>query len=273
MELSGWRWAKRAAKLNVARLLMMVPGFGFLVFSAIWYAPMTEHEFRTAVGGAVVLMVGGYIAPAVKKFGAGKDGITLETHDRSDLEESREAALELTEEVQTSGASVLVDETVSAARFFAGNVAIGALLEPAREGRVLFHLYVMDNEVGGLVPVFEGEDSALSDQPAWLPGIGAVGKAYVAGEFVVAVGPEASDGTHGLSKDQQQQHAGTGAVAATPVLNANGTVLAVLSASEPSATVESCSLATMDDRELMSVIADGCARILVDLLGWYADDV
>eukprot|EP01041_Mallomonas_annulata_P032550 gene32550-biopygen24884 len=109
MELRGWRWARRAAKLNVARLALMVPGFGFLVFAANRYAPMTEHEFRTAVGGSVVLMIGGYLAPSIKKFGAGKDGINFETHERTELEESREAALELTEEVQTSGASVLVD--------------------------------------------------------------------------------------------------------------------------------------------------------------------
>jgi hypothetical protein len=264
-------WVRRAFKLNLGRLVMMVPGLLLLSFGANKYVPMSDGEFRTAVAGSCGLILVGYLLPLIKTLRAGKDGILVETHDRVGIEESREAAVELSEEVQSAGgASVRVDETIDAARFFAADRAIAALL--VNTDTLRLHLYLMDAEVGGLVPVFEDDNASLHSQAPWIPGVGVVGKAYASGAFILAVGAEASDGTHGLSQRQQEQHPDLSAVAAMPVVNSRGSVVAVLSASERGVS-SPLDLESIYTRESMSVVADGCARVLIDLLGWFADDV
>ncbi len=246
---------------------MMVPGGALLSFTMNKFVPMTDSEFRTAVVAGGTLMLGGYMAPLVKKLRAGRDGIDFETHERPEIE-SRDAALELTEEVHSEGgASVLVNETIDAARFFTADVAIQALLEAGTPIR--FHLYLMDSEMRGLVPIFEVDDERLQAQAPWPPGSGVVGTAFSTKQFTLAVGSETSDGTFGLTAEQQEQHGALRAVAATPVFNAVGTVIAVLSGSDPESESR---LATEEMQQLMSVVADGCARILIDLLEWFADD-
>lgn len=268
-------WLRGSLKSNLGRLVLMVTGWSAAAFALNKYSPMTDSEFRTGLifGGA--LLLGGYWGPEVKKVTWGKAAV--EMHDRAERADRRDAATEMTvEDEQGTGAIVDPDEAVAAARIYAANLAMDSVLDPAGlgGGTVKLYVYLMDAEAGGLVPAFGQRTRRLLEQAPWRPGVGAVGEAYQSGQLVVAAGPETSDGTHGLDAIQQTQHPDLAAVAAMPILNASSTVIGVLAASERGSppTAEPILLSPAV-RGTLEARADACARVLIDLLGLFADDV
>ena len=65
-----------------------------------------------------------------------------------------------------------------------------------------------------MLPAFEGRPSPSQ---GWKPGAGAVGEAWLSGEYVLARGPEVSDDIYGLTADQQRRARNMALVAAMPV--------------------------------------------------------
>lgn len=97
---------------------------------------------------------------------------------------------------------------------------------------------------------------------------GAVGRAWSEERYVVAHGAAVSDGTFGLSPEQQQRYADLAVVAAVPVANASGQPIAVLSASSKEPGTK---LTSPEGFRYHLFLADLVARVLVDLLKWSDD--
>lgn len=266
------KWVGGVVRVNAGRLLVMVPGLGLLTNAATRPGTLSDTEFVVAllVGGG--LLLGGYLAPSLRRLVIGAKGVEIETHEPN-YEAPLQQGTELTEEVEsTRGADVRPDEAILAAQFYAADRAMDSIFASVLHSEGLqFHLYLMDDDVGGLWPTF-GAPNHVDEQPPWRPGVGVVGTAYQRNEFVVATGAATNDGTYGLDDTQRAQHAGLFAVAAAPIVNAAGTVIGVLAASERDYYGDgSLILQRPEAREAFTVAADACARVLIDLLGWFTD--
>jgi hypothetical protein len=181
------------------------------------------------------------------------------------LDEQRALSTELAEAPAVT--PVKVDQVVTATRLVLASEVLGRLLAP-EEGPLAgawFHLYLYDEQRELLLPAFEGQPSPSQ---GWKPGVGAVGEAWVSGEYVLARGPEVSDDTYGLTPDQQHRARNLALVAAMPVSNASDEVIAVLAAS--SVDTDSA-LGTSDGFDAHLLVAQEVARVLIDLLQWFAD--
>ncbi len=269
-------WLGEAIKANSGRILMMGTAIAVTLFGLDRFEQMSEGKYRTTMlyGGTVLLL--GYLAPAIKRFVLKKDGVELEMQDLILREQAREAATELTDEVETTGAQIDPDETVMGSRFYAADVALAALLDPpGRHPNINVRIYLMDDDQGGLVPAF-GPPTSPGQRP-WEPGVGVVGMAFEEGRFVIAVGEDTHNAALHLDEDRQIQHADLDAVAATPMFNSCGTVIGVVAASERSVATdtepEDPHLASAAGRAELEVTADAAARILIDLAHLFADDV
>lgn len=129
------------------------------------------------------------------------------------------------------------------------------------------HLYFYDAEVARLTPIFEAQEL---DPPSegWLVGAGAVGQAYATGDYVLASGSEVTAPEFNLTPAQLERYGDRHAVAAAPVVDAGGNVIAVLSAS----TADPASrLGTTDGQDELISMAVKVGRVLIDLLKWYDD--
>jgi hypothetical protein len=160
------------------------------------------------------------------------------------------------------------DQVVDVHRTALASDVLTLLTEP-REGPLVgcaFQLYLYDADEHMLLPALEPGHSQPS--PAFRVGEGVTGTAWRSGEFAIAEGREVSDGTFSLSAEKQARYADLSAVAAMPVTNAAGEVIAVLSAatSDPES-----GLTTDEGFESLVALADSFARVLVDLLKWFSD--
>lgn len=165
--------------------------------------------------------------------------------------------------------SISDDDVAAGARFLAGLHLFQQMLRPASgplEDCVL-HLYTFDDSSGLLVPVYEPDDVAA---PApWKPGIGVTGQAYVREELVRADGPDTHNGTFGVRPEERGRHADLLEVAALPVVNASGRMIAVLAASN---RVRRGVLGSSAGEEELVATAEAVARILIDLLDAFDDN-
>ena len=164
-------------------------------------------------------------------------------------------------------APVEVDQVIAATRVLLASETLGRLLAPDTgplAGSWL-HLYLFDEQRNLLLPAFEGRPSPSQ---GWRPGAGAVGEAWATGEFVLVEGEEVSDGTYGLTPAQQHRARNLALVAAMPVTNAGGEVLAVLSGSSDDPDGP---LGTTEGFDALLLVAQEVARVLVDLLQWFSD--
>ncbi len=130
-----------------------------------------------------------------------------------------------------------------------------------------FQLYLFDGDDDVLRPALQPGHPGPS--PVFRMGEGVAGTAWATGAFAIAEGVEASDETFALSTEKQARYSDLAVVAAMPVTNAAGHVLAVLSAgsSDPDS-----GLRTDAGMEAFVALADAVARVLVDLLKWFSDD-
>jgi putative methionine-R-sulfoxide reductase with GAF domain len=181
------------------------------------------------------------------------------------LDEDRAVSTGLAECEQVE--KVEVDQVVAATRLVLASEVLGRVLAPDRGplADALFHLYLYDEQRELLLPAFEGRPSPSR---GWKIGAGAVGEAWATGEYVLVQGPEVSDETYGLTPSQQRRARDLAVVAAMPVPNASDEVIAVLAGSSVDAGSGLGSDAGFDAHLLL---AREVARVLVDLLRWFAD--
>jgi putative methionine-R-sulfoxide reductase with GAF domain len=181
------------------------------------------------------------------------------------LASERDASTRLA--ASATAADVDAGGAVVATRVLLASETMERLLEPHHGplAGVAFHLYLFDGEQDLLVPAFEGQPSP---QRAWRIGTGAVGEAWERGEYVLARDEQVSDGTFGLTPDQQARYQELSVVAAMPVTNARGEVIAVLAGSS---TDPGSALAGDEGFDAQLLMAQEVARVLVDLLKWFTD--
>jgi hypothetical protein len=163
------------------------------------------------------------------------------------------------------------DDVISVANYIAGNMALSQLLDNAVEATgPLEHcdlrLYLYDEEVKRLVPIHT--TGHVEDPTTWEVGKGATGVAYERKEFVLVQGDAVWNDTFGLTTKQQERYKRLVAVASTPVLNASGDVIAVLSATS---SHFKHALASAEGQRDLNLTALLIARVLVELLQWFDD--
>lgn len=196
--------------------------------------------------------------------------VAVETRPAGEVEASAVAAEQPSPERDAAAGALDAGERERAdARHLVASAAVDQLLHPA-DGPLrgcTFRLYRWFEERGRLLPVLDPERDPLAAD-GWAPGQGVSGQAWQRGEYVAVEGAACSDGTYGLTLAQQERYRDVVAVAAAPVFNAAGTVIAVLSASS---TDPATGLVTPEGREVHLGLAMAAARILVDLLHWAED--
>lgn len=128
-------------------------------------------------------------------------------------------------------------------------------------------LYIHDEYEDVLMAIAGSADPEPAEH--WQSGRGATGRAYSTGEYVSATEMTTSDATYDLTEAQQEKFRDLQAVAAMPVTNASGRVIAVLTASS---TDPETQLTSEEGFEQLLAIAQESARVLVDLLLWFGDD-
>lgn len=167
-----------------------------------------------------------------------------------------------------SEATVSEGELPIASSYLATTLALDALLRPTDGplAEFVLHLYTYDEASDLLVPFYEPEPARTPS--SWPPGTGVTGQAYLTESFVLATGEHAHNSTHGLSVEEQQKHLDLLEVAAAPVTNASGDIIAILAASN---RVRPGILSSPDGFDELLARAAACARILVDLLGGFVD--
>ena len=163
--------------------------------------------------------------------------------------------------------TVETNQVVAATRVILASETLARLLAPESGplAGASFHLYLFDEQRELLLPAFEGRPSPSR---GWKVGTGAVGEAWASAEYVLVRGPEVSDDTYGLTPDQQHRARNLALVAAMPVTNAGDEVIAVLAASSVD---PDSALATPEGFDAHLLVAQEVARVLVDLLQWFAD--
>jgi hypothetical protein len=235
--------------------------------------------FREGTAGAAAVVIGlGLVALALllpwiarAELRTPAAGVTVETRPPEEVAASALAA----EQPAPAGpgeavAPVDADERARAdARHLVASAAVDQLLHPA-DGPLAgceFRVYRWFADRGRLLPVL---DPARDPQAAegWAPGQGAAGVAWRDGDYVAVEGAACSDDTYGLTLAQQDRYRDVVAVAAVPVANAAGEIVAVLTASSRDPGTR---LTSAEGREAHLALAGAMARILVDLLRWESD--
>jgi len=250
-----WPWVTRNGRTVV------LAGIGLVLLVASLFQGAGRDVF--AVGLLVFgtsLVVLGVVLPRLQNAEVGPaTGLKLS------LSAEREASTRLAEQDQVE--PVAADEVVSATRLVVAAELLDRMLAPEHGplAGALFHLYLFDEERDLLLPAFEGRPSFSR---AWRVGRGAVGEAWVSGQYVLAVGPEVSDDTYGLTTEQQRRYRELAVVAAMPVTNARGEVMAVLAGSS---TEPGSALRSTEGFDAHLLMAQEVARVLVDLLQWFTD--
>jgi hypothetical protein len=125
-----------------------------------------------------------------------------------------------------------------------------------------FRIFIYDPETDRLIPSYE---PAASPGPSegWPVGAGATGFAWENNEYVLVRGQAVSDGTYGLTKEQQKQYADLQVVAAMPVRNERNEVVAILSVSSET---DDGKLASPEGQQKHQELAMVVGRVLIDLL-------
>jgi len=230
-----------------------------LVVAALVHRAQDGYGLSLLVFGSGLVVLG-VVLPRVRKAEVGPaTGIKLT------LDHERERSTGLAE--SEHGSPVDTGDVVTATRLILASDTLGRLLAPEHGplAGVQLHLYLFDEERDLLLPVFEGPSHPSR---GWKVGTGAVGEAWATAKYVLVQGEQVSDDTYGLTPYQQRHARDLAVVAAMPVANASEEVVAVLAGS--SVDPES-PLATPQGFDAHLLLAQEVARVLVDLLRWFAD--
>lgn len=148
------------------------------------------------------------------------------------------------------------------ARSAATRELIRALQQPGASdlpGHYELRLFLPDDE-GILRHVYGPASSTPSS--GWRSGRGVTGKAWEINGFILVTGARVSDGTFGLSREQQQRYAHLEVVAATPVETARGAAIGILTASS---TTNDEFFEHPDGKLTLVSLAAVIARVLIDV--------
>jgi hypothetical protein len=245
--------------------------FGCLVAAAGIFRTSGGDPLRDILLGiGVFSAVLAALVPFIESLTVSQGALSVKTHTRLP------PAPEATSRYADPDASALpikhendAAESANGARYLAAVAALHGLLYPPRDplADCQFVVYLYDADEDELLAAFF--DETLPEPPSWEVGRGATGIAYDEGTYMLAVGAEARDPAYGLSEAELERHASAAVVAAMPVFNGSGDVIAVLSGTsqDPQST-----LATPDGFNLHLSLAEAVARILIDLLGWFRDE-
>ena len=242
-------------------VVLVLLGAGLLVASLFRGGGNGAYAFGLLIFGSGLVVLG-VVLPRLQNAEVGPA-----TGFKLTLADARERELSTGMAAAAQVAEVGASQVVTATRVVLASEVLERLLAPA-EGPLAgtwFHLYLFDEERDLLLPAFEGR---ASPSRGWQVGTGAVGEAWATGEYVLVRGPEVSDDTYGLTPAQQRRARDLAVVAAMPVTNASNEVIAVLAGSsvDPSSP-----LATDEGFDAHLLLAQEVARVLVDLLQWFAD--
>ncbi len=251
-----WLWFKT----YWAVLVLVTVGTGLIVAGLV---ADRDSAARIAIGAGILVV--GVFGDRLQRAKVGPTGAEIELERR---------AAESTTEFSQAPAAVASpsfpasDQVVDVHRAALASDVLEFLTRPG-DGPLAgsaFQLYLYDADQDMLLPALDPAHGEPS--PGFRVGEGVAGRAWETGEFTIAEGGAASDATFALSADKQARYADLTAVAAVPVANAAGTVIAVLSAST---TDPRSRLATDEGFEALVALGDAVARVLVDLLKWFGD--
>lgn len=158
----------------------------------------------------------------------------------------------------------------ASARSLAARVAIRSVIAcaPPKLAKYEWRLYLYDDELKRLLPSYETSSGNVEQATPWPVGKGATGRCYQIGETVIVRGAECSDGTYGLTPEQQQKYRDLAVVAAVPLRTATRQVIGVLTASS---TDDDGSLTAPDGQDWHLETAKVVERILIDILKYAKD--
>ncbi|SRR6266496_57274 len=122
-----------------------------------------------------------------------------------------------------------------------------------------FRLYTFDPERQALMPAYAPEES---DAESWQLGYGVTGQAWKRGEYVTARGDDVSNGTFGLTPQQQTRYHHLKIVAALPIRNDRDQMIAILTGSSP---IDDGRLINQDGWDRHQELAQIAGRILMDI--------
>lgn len=255
-------------RMSFGRLALVLSGSGCL--AASWPEKSDAMSMGYLSAGVVLLALGAAL-PLIKSVSS--KWFSMDFRDEVDGAEMS-TALALQGEgpalgLEEAEVSEDVDERLlGAARYFAASGWFEYVLKVlGDEVGAEYRLFVLDEMQGRLLPVFEPEEGGVPSH-GWEVGHGVTGVAYERGEYVCVHGRAAHDGTYGLTPDQQRRYEHLRVVAAMPVRNASGSIVAVLSGSSES---PDSLLGTPDGYERHQGAALMVGRVLIDLLKWFPD--
>jgi hypothetical protein len=256
----GRRWWRALAE-DVFGVLLFLAGCALLSLGLV------DDRDTVVVIGAGILLAGAF-SNRLRRAKVGPAGAEIELEQRARETTSQ---LALGPPPAAPGPFPLPDaeEVIDTHRVALANDVIGMLTAP-RSGPLVgcsFQLYLPDAEEEQLLPVLQPGHPGPS--PGFAVGEGVTGTAWATGALAIAEGVETSDETFSLSAEKQARYSDLAVVAAMPVTNAAGHVLAVLSAASDDPDTELRSEVGM---EALVALAGAVARVLVDILKWFADD-
>jgi hypothetical protein len=251
---------------------MVLLGAGLGLITGSFFTPAGGDPMSTlALTFGVGMVTLACMVPWLKKFTVGPGGFEAETRDpavvTTELSEEGPAAFVEETTAADRSSSLNEGEIAAAARWEIADAAIGRLLRPTRgplAGSDL-HLYMYDPDDDRLLPIFEPVDG---ESEGWKPGQGATGVAWLEETYILVTGPDTHSGTYGLTPEQQGRYRELSAVAALPVFNASGEVVAVLSASTRDPNQQLGSEEAFDEHVWLGYVM---SRLLIEVLGWEND--
>jgi len=216
------------------------------------------------VSGSVLIGVGSLL-PWLRRMTWGSGSVEIKDPRLRSARIAQETAEEQDESDRV--VSLETSELRDATRYYVAWLAFDAIVADAEALKGCeFRFYTWHSDRGRLVAVIRPPGSRPGVE--WLPGQGVTGAAFESGLYVRSTGSATHDGTHGLTLEMQERYADLTEVAATPVRNAAGTTIGVLS------------VANRTSRQLIDTAAgfdahvraaSALARVVVDLLQWRHD--
>ena len=261
------------------RSFLLISGLAFIT----WGITLSEGPKMTLViSVGLVLMLTGALLPAIKNIHFSAPGVKLDVEgheaevatsttlamvsDSAELERILQEIASTDDDPPTRSSQ---DSEVDAALdVFVANKVIPALLSPDGTGPLSdarFHLYLYDPIEDQLSPIL---DPVASTTASWRPGRGVVGCSYAENRYIVAEGLACSDGTFGLTEEEQHRYRDVEVVVAVPVTDNNNNVLGVLSAASDDPESQ---LGVGATKTLMIVRALTTSRVLTGVLQWYPE--
>lgn len=222
---------------------------------------------------AVACLVAAVFGPRLRNMESSADGLkfSLDPEDREAAAAANAATQpETVEEIASDdpGPPSRSDEdpdVIGVLNFTVGDLAMGAIVRWARAIPELadadFRLFLYDGS--RLVPAVEPPDN--SESAGWLLGQGATGVAWSTGGYVLVEGDAVSDGTYGLTAEQQQRYRRLQVVAAAPIFDDLGEPIGVLTASSEDAA-SLLGTPAAEERHLGASLL--MSRVLIELFKW-----